>query len=349
MITSSLAQTFEDAIVRDPDDRAAYLVYADWLVDRGDSRGELIIVQDELERVPATELERHNALRARELQILNQHLSAWMGGEVRGPRIKLYWQCGFLDHLALDYREADLGGLARLFRSPLCRLVRRVDLRTNVREGLAALRAADLRRLETLNLGSYRWASWSTRGIADAFPNLQHLDCDADSIDLADLRFAVLRSFGVAANGLTLENIDAIASAELPMLVSLQIWGGYMREPEQPTEDDYDDANPAPWFPAARLRTLLDAEGLPELRSLQFDSCSFGDQLVDAVAESQLVRRLDNLTLDDDEFSAAAYQRLLEHAESFRHLRTLRLRDCAAASAVKTRFVDALGSIVVWL
>src|SRR5688500_18514450 len=35
----------EEAIAQDPDDEEAYLVYADWLAERGDPRGELIAVQ----------------------------------------------------------------------------------------------------------------------------------------------------------------------------------------------------------------------------------------------------------------------------------------------------------------
>lgn len=57
------------AVVADPDDEAARLVYADWLAEQGDVRGELIRVQCELERSDLAP-ERREALRARQREIL---------------------------------------------------------------------------------------------------------------------------------------------------------------------------------------------------------------------------------------------------------------------------------------
>jgi uncharacterized protein (TIGR02996 family) len=286
-----------DAIEADRDAAAPYLVYADWLSQRGDPRGELIVVQDELAR--ATDPERQALLRAREQELLDAHLAEWMGGEVRGPRIELTWQRGFLDTLYLDYRQADTGGFARLMRSPLCRFVRVIHLRTHVREGLPALLASPvLRHVETLCLGSYRFESFSTRGIADRFPDLVSLDCDSAALDLQELRFPALRSLGIALDGFKLANLEAIAAADVPRLESLLIWGGYMQEDDEP------------WFPADHCRRLFDATAFPALRTLRFDSCGFGDQLVDALVGSTLLPQLDELVVDDREVTAAGRERL---------------------------------------
>jgi uncharacterized protein (TIGR02996 family) len=43
---------FEAAIIADTDDVGAYTVYADWLLERGDPRGELITVQLARETAP---------------------------------------------------------------------------------------------------------------------------------------------------------------------------------------------------------------------------------------------------------------------------------------------------------
>jgi uncharacterized protein (TIGR02996 family) len=295
-----------DAIEADRDAAAPYLVYADWLSQRGDPRGELIVVQDELART--TDPERQALLRAREQELLEAHLAEWMGGEVRGPRIKLTWQRGFLDELYLDYREADTGGLARLVRSPLCRLVRTIHLRTHVREGLPEVLASPvLRHLETLSLGSYRFESYSTRGIATAFPGLVALGCDSSALDLDELQFPELRSLSVALEGWKVANLEAIAGADLPRLEYLQIWGGYMQESRSDDDDDDDDA---PWFPADRCRRLFDAMAFPALRTLRFDSGGFGDELVDALAGSTLLRQLDELVVDDSLVTPAGHERL---------------------------------------
>src|SRR5689334_19888781 len=45
-------QSFLDAIKSQPEDRAVPLVYADWLEERGDPRGELIRVEEEMRSLP---------------------------------------------------------------------------------------------------------------------------------------------------------------------------------------------------------------------------------------------------------------------------------------------------------
>lgn len=336
-------EAFEDEIARDLEDRGPYLVYADWLLQHGDARGELIVVQDELERT--MEDERRAALQARERAILDEHLATWMGGEVLGPRIKLGWRRGFLDELVLDYRDADAGGLARLLRSPLCRFARALKLGTHVADGLIELlRSPYLRGLKTLNLGSYRWARYTTRGIAAALPGLLHLDCDASEVELVDLAFPALRSLGLATATLTLDNVDALASARLPELATLLVWGGRLIRPALHEDDDAE----IPTFAAPRWAGLLDARGVPALRALHFVACSFGDDLVDAIADSRVLGQLSHVTLDDDELSASGYARLLGRVDAFRHLTRLKLRGGGAAASVRVQLTEALGAIVAW-
>jgi uncharacterized protein (TIGR02996 family) len=56
-----------------PNSDEAHLVYADWLLDRNDPRGELIQVQCALLRSP------HPKLRKRERELLIEHQLAWIG------------------------------------------------------------------------------------------------------------------------------------------------------------------------------------------------------------------------------------------------------------------------------
>src|SRR5262249_28733887 len=65
-------RALEDALAESPDDLAAHAVYADYLMERGEPRGELIQVQLALERdgLPAAERAR---LRKREGELLRQH------------------------------------------------------------------------------------------------------------------------------------------------------------------------------------------------------------------------------------------------------------------------------------
>src|SRR5262245_56818171 len=59
-----------------PEDDGPRLVYADWLDERGDPRGEFIRVQCELARLPHGGPDRER-LRVRESELLAAHRSEW--------------------------------------------------------------------------------------------------------------------------------------------------------------------------------------------------------------------------------------------------------------------------------
>ena len=59
-----------------PESAAPYLVYADTLLQRGDPRGELIIVQHALETADVFETVE---LRRREAALFEEHLDEWLG------------------------------------------------------------------------------------------------------------------------------------------------------------------------------------------------------------------------------------------------------------------------------
>src|SRR5262245_15898045 len=69
---------FLAAIRDDPDDDGPRLIFADWLEEQGDPRGEFIRVQCALAR-----LERHDPRRAeltcREQELLGEYGDAWLG------------------------------------------------------------------------------------------------------------------------------------------------------------------------------------------------------------------------------------------------------------------------------
>jgi uncharacterized protein (TIGR02996 family) len=73
-----MQQTFEQTILEHPEDDRAFGVYADWLIERGDPRGELIAVQLALEDESRPEPERQ-ALREREAALLAAHMDRWFG------------------------------------------------------------------------------------------------------------------------------------------------------------------------------------------------------------------------------------------------------------------------------
>lgn len=89
-----------EAIAHDVDDANAYLVYGDWLSQRGDLRGELIGTQHALLSAQGTDAAR---LRTREEQLLEQHRTEVFG--VAAPQLnrsEIDWFCGFLRGASLE-------------------------------------------------------------------------------------------------------------------------------------------------------------------------------------------------------------------------------------------------------
>jgi uncharacterized protein (TIGR02996 family) len=71
-------RTFERAVLESPDDDRPRLVYADWLDEQGDPRGEFIRVQVELEALADGDPNRA-ALKWREDDLLAEHRAQWLG------------------------------------------------------------------------------------------------------------------------------------------------------------------------------------------------------------------------------------------------------------------------------
>jgi uncharacterized protein (TIGR02996 family) len=173
-----------------PESAAPYLVYADTLLQRGDPRGELIIVQHALETADVFEaLE----LRRREAALFEAHLEEWLGdlAQYRDCLI-VRWARGFIHGARLRLRQPDhrpqmrLAALRALLDTPISALV--VDLRLGPHkhahhstqplvEELGARWPSALRRL---HIGD----TWSIdlEPLADA--RLDELSVDAHAIEL---------------------------------------------------------------------------------------------------------------------------------------------------------------------
>lgn len=115
--------------------------------------------------------------------------------------------------------------------------------------------------------------------------------------------------------------------------MSLDFWG--VREPWQ--DDMADDPTT---FTDALWQRLLDAEGVPALRDLTFSSTGFGDQLVDALIGSRLLRSLDKLAIDDTELTELGYQRMRDNIDAFQHL-DLKLSTSTTYPEARAQVIEA--------
>src|SRR5262249_39666688 len=130
------AEDFLNAILANPDDDGLRMVFADWLEERGDPRGEFIRVQCELERMQPDD-PRRPPLFARELALIRDNKDSWIGPFCREL---FHWDFrrGFLQEIICTL-EAFLRLADEIFRS---QPVQDVTLRGAVDD------VADFRKLE---------------------------------------------------------------------------------------------------------------------------------------------------------------------------------------------------------
>lgn len=187
MTTAATEAELLEAIYASPHDKSVREVYADWLGDRGDPRGELIMLQ----------LTGRDPARAAE--IVRAHGEEWFGMLARLPRDGwlLGWWGGFVetmlyerkagDRMAAYASSADIGrAVGQAFIHPAAsRLVHTVRVGTDDRQCtraiLAALSMAPRQRLSTLDV--YLTGGTQMRFGADEFalllgalPALVHLE-----------------------------------------------------------------------------------------------------------------------------------------------------------------------------
>jgi uncharacterized protein (TIGR02996 family) len=86
-----------EAVLAAPDDPAPRLVYADWLLERGDVRGELIHLQIDCEREELSEGD-YNTMFQRGEALVEEHDRKWTK-EIRGCAMSWWFDRGFPDHV----------------------------------------------------------------------------------------------------------------------------------------------------------------------------------------------------------------------------------------------------------
>ena len=212
-----VTKDLERSIEADPERGDGYLVYGDWLLERGQPRGELVSLDKQLQNEPRGDHGRE--LRARRRAILQEHRN-----ELLGPlesdaiaTVTVDWHLGFARKLVVSGR----GGPAALSRRlrdilehPTAKFVRTVllgpfvndddndnDNDVDVDELLPlwvitdAIEGHNLPTVNALTLGRPLDGSWPTGcsidGVVAALPNLRELEI-ASNDDLAPFRCPTL-------------------------------------------------------------------------------------------------------------------------------------------------------------
>lgn len=294
-----------------------YLVYADTLQQRGDPRGELIVLQ--YERHNTRDPARRAAIRRAEDELIATHASALAGPAVDSG-VKVRWFMGFAREVSLGDdtpHTADL--VVRLLAHPGMRFLQTLRVGatrtafTDVTEALARTHHTCLRELRIADWGTL-WSEnpgvrieadppraidlGDLRGLGDWFPRLETLHLGG--------RAALPAGGGLHRLTVTAELTEAMFTTLLGSnwvgLEELRIW-----------------LSPAQTY-ADRLAPLLDREATPGLRRLGICSTR-GTDLLGALLSSRLLSQLKQLDLRHTPLTDADVVELARNKGLLSHLR----------------------------
>ncbi|MGC4122283.1 MAG: TIGR02996 domain-containing protein [Myxococcales bacterium] len=231
-------------VLASPDDVQPRLVYADFLMERGDPRGEFVAVQCELARLGGRDATgpRAEELKAREAELLKKHKKRWVGqyagtktryGIDGGPQwVKgspTTWQFarGFVDYVGMSTRDFTANAEAIFAHEPLrCAHVTDRDLAPLLKDCpcLEKLRAFDLSRVAPQEAGARALFS------SERFESLQVLNLNLARLGVGATQVAVavgqpasfpkLRELWLWENALGDKGAEAIAG--WPLLSGLK-------------------------------------------------------------------------------------------------------------------------------
>jgi uncharacterized protein (TIGR02996 family) len=150
---------FLQAILENPDDDGPRLMYADWLTEQGNPRGEFIRVQCELHTLSADD-SRRAVLKERESQLLTVFGHLWRAPLLTGTPAR--FSRGFLEYASLDAEGDRLMFEELMQRHPITAL--RVSGDVWIRAFVNRLaKYPGFRRLRELDLTALGLAPWHLR------------------------------------------------------------------------------------------------------------------------------------------------------------------------------------------
>jgi uncharacterized protein (TIGR02996 family) len=312
------------------DDKATWQVYADWLLEQGQSWGEVIVAAGAGKRIKKRE---------------DEIAAEWLDG-LDGVEIK--WKGGVVDELVMKPEEAPeeksdeekyTGALRRILAHPAGRLVRSLTLGLpprvpgdidwhfdDVMEAIAEsgplplLESVDLTPdAEHMDQQSWRRVG-DISGLWKAAPRLRELRLQGSSgsdggkpIELGKIEAPHLETLVYISSGLSAEAPVALGKAKLPSLKHLELYFG---------REDYGNS-----CEIDSLDGILDGRGLPKLETLGLKNSEWEAKLIDAVAQSPIVKRIQTLDLSLGILCTEGAEALIKNASRLGHLKEINLDD----------------------
>ncbi|MFT3707557.1 MAG: hypothetical protein QM817_07790 [Archangium sp.] len=296
------------------DDVKPWRIYADWLVERGDLRGELASLWLSGKSGDAE-------------RFLVRHRDALLGGHSENDVYEIECRHGFVHQLSLrravveDLRTAAL--VADVLSRPGARFVDTLKIGASFHDRdwtpslaavLAAPNAAWLRALTFEDSGEGRGGGFQATGNLSAlWKGLAQLEslriATSNAVNLGEIDHAALRSFTRAGVGLTTVETVAISAAKWPTLQTLNLTLGY--------EDDRISS-------AASLTVILSSPRPKQLLHLGFPHSELNGAL-SQLAHSPWLAGLRTLDLSHGTLGEESVDALVRLAPRFSHLERIDL------------------------
>lgn len=323
----------EAAILKDPDNAEAYLVYADWLQAQGDPRGELIALQHAALQASGEEA---TSLKRKASALLRKYRRFLLGDlaeALESEELKVSWHLGFIKSARLGKKDYDSDfdveeAVEKLLALPSARFLRELTIGMVSFEGdnsyedvaKAIAKGGGWPMLESLFLGDFEYPdeneiSWTNVGdlepLYKVLPRLRSLKLRGGSEELGKINLPELREFTVESGGLPLEAVRSIANAHWPRLERLEVWFGMESYGAGGGVED--------------IQPLLDGKGLPHLKHLGLKNFEFASKLCEALPQAKILAQLETLDLSMGTITDEEAEVLAANAAAFKHLKHLDL------------------------
>lgn len=328
---------FLQAILDQPEEDAPRLVYADWLEEQGDPRGEFIRIQCQLDALTEVDPD-FRELYAREQQLLRKHKEAWLG-PIADWTVSAKLYRGFCQNVAVGVRKF-LKHRSGLFALAPIRNVNLIQLRYNQVQEVAA--CSEWQRVRGLEFSSYDLDAEALRTLFDSpfWTNLKSVAlsrtrlCGSGLSVLAGLRcLDRVQRLNLTFNGLQDHDVESLLDlTRLKNLRELRVTNNRLSSAAMAILAanpnftrlsrlilNYNDVGDS------GLEALADSPHLSSLTDLSAVFARVSDRGVQALAESPSISKLTRLSLEHNDLRQSITLEAL--AERF-PLRTLKVSGC---------------------
>ena len=325
-IANDTGEALVAALTADPDNREAAAVYGDWLEARGDPRGRLVAIGNELAKSPGdkTLLREHQKQLASSPAILGPLWDCddivthkeWSRGFIRKCRVALTVDRDYLRRPIVDVVDVigwllDEPGPARLLQDLTVGIVSFDDNRYDRVAAVLARRPRALRRLYFGDFTSEETElNWSAIGdvsaLWPALPHLRELILRSGSMTLGSIHLPRLERLATVTGGMSTAALGAIANASWPALQVLRLQIGVAHEGAAT-----DPALVAP---------ILAGAAMPQLRDLGLANCEFTDEICEMLPRATILPRLRELDLSMGTMTDAGAAILAQHVRGLERL-----------------------------